>query len=87
MLRIKNEELDFDENDICRYKSELFSGIAFDGYADGAFVSSVGLETKSAADSVARMHGAHRFPSLLKRVDQLARRTVDDGPQDKAADR
>ncbi len=37
------------------------------------FVSAIGLALEDAAQNVARMHGAHRIPTLLKRVDQLAR--------------
>jgi deoxyribonuclease V len=42
--------------------------------ASPLFVSSVGLELAEATKHVARMHGAHRIPALLKRVDQRARR-------------
>ena len=37
------------------------------------FVSAAGIEARAAADLVRTMHGLHRIPSLLKRVDGLAR--------------
>jgi deoxyribonuclease V len=37
------------------------------------FVSAVGCDLDEAAEEVRTMHGAHRLPTLLKRVDQLCR--------------
>ena len=37
------------------------------------YVSAVGVDLASAADNIRRMHGPHRLPTLLKRVDRLAR--------------
>ena len=37
------------------------------------FVTAVGIDVDVAAESVRRMHGAHRMPSLLTRADQLCR--------------
>ncbi|WP_437674012.1 endonuclease V [Sorangium sp. So ce131] len=37
------------------------------------FVTAAGVEPEIAAGWVARMHGAHRIPTLLKRVDRLCR--------------
>ncbi len=37
------------------------------------FVSAAGMEAGRAAELVRGMHGEHRIPALLKRVDQLAR--------------
>jgi deoxyribonuclease V len=37
------------------------------------FVSAVGIALEEAVAGVARMHGAHRVPTLLRRVDQLSR--------------
>lgn len=37
------------------------------------FISAAGIELEQAKAAVARMHGPHRLPSLLKRVDQLCR--------------
>lgn len=36
-------------------------------------VTSVGIDAPTAAGHIAGMHGAHRVPTLLKRVDRLAR--------------
>lgn len=37
------------------------------------FVSAAGIELNDAIHAVKIMHGAHRLPNLLKRVDQLSR--------------
>lgn len=37
------------------------------------FVTAIGLDLAAAADAVRRLHGPHRLPALLKRVDALAR--------------
>ena len=37
------------------------------------FVTAAGIDVDVAAQSVRRMHGAHRMPSLLTRADQLCR--------------
>jgi deoxyribonuclease V len=37
------------------------------------FVSAIGLDVEEAAEKVRTMHGPHRLPTLLKRVDQLCR--------------
>lgn len=37
------------------------------------YVTAAGVSAEEAAGWVARMHGPHRIPGLLKRVDQLAR--------------
>ena len=37
------------------------------------FVSSIGIDFNTAANEIARMHGAHRLPTLLKAVDAAAR--------------
>ena len=37
------------------------------------FVTAAGMDLDVAAESVRRMHGAHRIPSLLARADQLCR--------------
>ena len=36
-------------------------------------VSAVGMDPAEAAERVRKMHGRHRLPTLLKRVDQLSR--------------
>ncbi len=37
------------------------------------YVTSVGVEPEKAREFIRMMHGAHRIPALLKRVDQLCR--------------
>jgi deoxyribonuclease V len=37
------------------------------------FVSAVGVELLQAVSGIAQMHGPHRVPTLLRRVDQLSR--------------
>lgn len=37
------------------------------------FVTAVGLSTEQAARGITQMHGPHRLPTLLKRVDRLCR--------------
>jgi deoxyribonuclease V len=44
------------------------------GSARPVFVTAAGMEARDAAAAVASMHGAHRIPTLLRRVDQVARR-------------
>jgi deoxyribonuclease V len=41
--------------------------------ASPLYVSAVGMETSDAAERVCAMHGPFRMPTLLKRVDSLAR--------------
>ena len=40
------------------------------------YITSVGMELEEAKASILKMHGAYRFPSLLKRVDSLCRRKI-----------
>ena len=37
------------------------------------YVTAAGVELAIAADNIRRMHGVHRLPTLLKRVDRLCR--------------
>jgi deoxyribonuclease V len=39
------------------------------------YVTAAGVDVERAAEFVRSMHGAHRVPTLLKRVDQLCRRS------------
>ena len=39
------------------------------------YVTAVGVALADAAAAIAGMHGAHRIPTLLKRVDELCRQT------------
>lgn len=43
------------------------------GGARPLYVTAAGLDPAQARAAVARMHGAHRLPELLKRADRLAR--------------
>lgn len=40
------------------------------------YVTSVGVKREVAADCIQSMHGEYRIPTLLKRVDQLARSSL-----------
>lgn len=40
------------------------------------YVTSIGMDPESAADHVRKMHGQYRIPTLLKRVDRLARTAI-----------
>ena len=40
------------------------------------YVTAAGMNPEAAADSIRRMHGRHRIPTLLKQVDRLARQTA-----------
>jgi deoxyribonuclease V len=40
------------------------------------YVSAVGIDLDPACQAIARMHGPHRVPTLLKAVDQLCRNRV-----------
>jgi deoxyribonuclease V len=37
------------------------------------YVTAAGVEMEKASEKIRMMHGAHRIPTLLKRVDLLAR--------------
>lgn len=37
------------------------------------YVTALGVDPQAAADEVQRMHGEHRLPTVLKRVDRLCR--------------
>lgn len=41
------------------------------------FVTSAGVQSAVAAEFIRSMHGPHRIPTLLRRVDQLCRRLVE----------
>lgn len=53
------------------------AGVAFDDWESAlpthTFVTAVGESLSAAKAGVARMHGSHRIPTLLKAVDQLCR--------------
>ena len=39
------------------------------------FVTAIGVDAEAAAADISRMHGEHRLPTMLKRVDRLCRDT------------
>jgi len=43
------------------------------GSANPLYVTAVGIDLSEAARHIAEMHGLHRIPTLLKKVDQLCR--------------
>ncbi len=43
------------------------------GSARPLYITSVGISTSLAVRNIAAMHGPHRFPTILKRVDRLSR--------------
>lgn len=49
----------------------------FEVYRGGSdrplYVTTVGLELEQAQENIRRMHGQHRLPTLIKRVDQVCR--------------
>ena len=42
------------------------------------FVTAAGVDVETAAQSIRSMHGPHRLPTIIKRVDQLCRTTGKD---------
>ena len=38
------------------------------------YITAVGIDAQDAADHIRQMHGQHRIPTLLKRVDRLTRK-------------
>ncbi|MBN1843541.1 MAG: endonuclease V, partial [Deltaproteobacteria bacterium] len=49
--------------------TEIFRG----GSIHPLYVTSAGVDLQKASEKIRTMHGAHRIPTLLKRVDLLAR--------------
>jgi deoxyribonuclease V len=58
-------------------KSRFDGARAVEVYRGGSirplYVSAAGLDPEEAAEKIRSMHGRHRVPTLLKRVDRLAR--------------
>jgi len=52
------------------FGTEIFRG----GSIHPLYVTSAGVNLKKASERIRTMHGAHRIPTLLKRVDLLARK-------------
>jgi deoxyribonuclease V len=40
------------------------------------YVTAVGIDPRAAASNVRGMHGKHRLPTMIKRVDRLCRDAV-----------
>jgi deoxyribonuclease V len=53
--------------------SEMARPVLRPGSAKPLFLTCVGLNEAHALELVAQLHGAHRWPTMVKRVDQLAR--------------
>ncbi len=53
-------------------ETEIFRG----GSKRALYVTAVGISAAEAKGFIMRVHGEHRIPTLLKRVDQLSKRTV-----------
>jgi deoxyribonuclease V len=53
--------------------SEMATRVLRPGSAKPLFVTSIGIERELAVESVKRLHGEHRIPTLLRLVDQLSR--------------
>ena len=57
-----------------RFKDAEFTQKVFRGRSKRPlYITSVGIDSKIAADCIRKMHGKHRIPTLLKGVDQLCR--------------
>ena len=58
-------------------KSKFAGATATDIYRGGSmrplYVTAAGIDIQAAAERIRTMHGTHRIPTLLKRVDYLAR--------------
>jgi deoxyribonuclease V len=53
-------------------RAEVFRG----GSIRPLYITTAGLDQKEASERIRMMHGEHRVPTLLKRVDLLARQMV-----------
>jgi deoxyribonuclease V len=57
-----------------RFKGAELAEKVFRGRSERPlYITSAGITQKVAADYIKRMHGPHRIPTLLKKVDQLCR--------------
>jgi deoxyribonuclease V len=60
-----------------RYRDDTWSERVYRGEScRPLYVTAAGVETTRAAALVSSMHGKHRIPTLLQRVDRLARAAV-----------
>ena len=63
-----------------RYRDDTWSARVYRGESrQPLYVTAAGVETAKAAALVSSMHGKHRIPTLLQRVDRLARAAVGRG--------
>jgi deoxyribonuclease V len=59
------------------YRGSTFArAVPRPGSVKPLFLTCIGLDVEEAAAQVAKLHGPHRLPTLLKRVDALARGRV-----------
>jgi len=63
-----------------RFKGFLASEVFRGGSIRPLYVTSAGMDPKKASEKIRTMHGTHRIPTLLKRVDLLARENVKNNP-------
>ena len=56
------------------FRGSVFAQKVFRGRSKSPlYVTAVGMAPRIAAESINRMHGAYRIPTMLKKVDQLCR--------------
>jgi deoxyribonuclease V len=56
-----------------KFKGACGTGIYRGGSIHPLYVTCAGVDLQKASEKIRKMHGAHRIPTLLKRVDHLAR--------------
>jgi len=56
-----------------KFKDASGTEICRGGSIHPLYITSAGVDLQKASEKIRRMHGAHRIPTLLKRVDHLAR--------------
>lgn len=56
-----------------KFKGACGTKIYRGGITQPLYITSAGVDLEKASERIKRMHGAHRIPTLLKRVDLLAR--------------
>lgn len=56
-----------------KYKGASGTEVYRGGSIHPLYVTSAGVDLQKASEKIRRMHGDHRIPTLLKRVDHLAR--------------
>jgi deoxyribonuclease V len=56
-----------------RFHAAVATEVIRGGSKSPLFVTAMGTDLQQAADDIQGMHGLHRIPTLLKRVDQLAK--------------